>query len=85
MSVARRRQMIGENHSQLSLVRQCDLMNISRSSYYYRPKTESEFNLELMRVIDAQYLKTPWYGSRQMSRHLRRQGHWVNRKRIRAA
>ena len=75
--------MIGENHSQLNLVRQCDLMNIARSSYYYRPKTESEFNLELMRVIDEQYLKTPWYGSRQMSRHLRRQGHWVNRKRIR--
>ena len=79
MSVARRRQIIGENHSQLSLVRQCDLMK----SYYYRPKTESEFNLELMRVIDEQYLKTPWYGSRQMRRYLRRQGYRVNRKRIR--
>ena len=55
--------MIGENHSQLSLVRQCELVSIARSSYYHRPKTESEFNLELMRVIDEQYLKTPWYGS----------------------
>ncbi len=83
MSVDRRRQMIGVNHSQLSLVRQCDLVSIARSSYYYRPKAESEFNLELMRLIDVQYLKTPWYGSRQMSRFLRRQGHRVNRKRIR--
>ena len=83
MSVDRRRQVIEVNHSQLSLARQCELVSIARSSYYYRPKPESEFNLELMRLIDEQYLKTPWYGSRQMSRHLRRQGHRVNRKRIR--
>ena len=82
MSVDRRRQIIDVNHSQLSLVRQCELVSIARSSYYYRPKNESEFNLELMRLIDAQYLKTPWYGSRQMRRHLRRQGYRVNRKRI---
>jgi putative transposase len=75
--------MIDVKHSRLSLVRQCELVSIARSSYYYQSKSESEFNLELMRLIDAQYLKTPWYGSRQMSRHLRRQGHWVNRKRIR--
>ena len=83
MSVDRRRQTIDVNHSQLSLVRQCQLVHIARSSYYYRPKSESEFNLELMRLIDAQYLKTPWYGSRQMRRYLRRQGYRVNRKRIR--
>ncbi len=58
--------MIEVNHSQLSLARQCELVSIARSSYYYRPKSESEFNLELMRLIDAQYLKTPWYGSRQV-------------------
>ena len=83
MSVDRRRQMIEVNHSKLSLARQCELASIARSSYYYRPKNESEFNLELMRLIDEQYLKTPWYGSRQMSRRLRRQGFRVNRKRIR--
>jgi len=83
MSVDRRRQIIDVNHSQLSLVRQCELASIARSSYYYRPKNESEFNLELMRLIDEQYLKTPWYGSRQMRRYLRRQGYRVNRKRIR--
>jgi len=83
MSVDRRRQMVLENHSQLSVVRQCALVNIARSSYYHRSKTESALNLELMRLMDAQYLQTPWYGSRQMSRYLRRQGHWVNRKRVR--
>ena len=83
MSVDRRRQVIEVNHSQLSLVRQCELVSMARSSYYYRPKAESEFNLELMRLMDVQYLKTPWYGSRQMRRFLRRQGHRVNRKRIR--
>ncbi len=75
--------MIEENHPQLSLVRQCKLVSIARSSYYYRSTSDSELNLELMRLIDAQYLKTPWYGSRQMRRYLRRQGHKVNRKRIR--
>ncbi len=75
--------MLEVNHSELSLVRQCELVSIARSSYYYQPKSESEFNLALMRLIDAQYLRTPWYGSRQMSRHLRRQGYRVNRKRIR--
>ena len=83
MSVDRRRQIIDVNQSQLSLVRQCELVSIARSSYYYRPTDESEFNLELMRLIDAQYLQTPWYGSRQMRRYLRRQGYRVNRKRIR--
>lgn len=75
--------MIEKDHPQLSLVRQCGLVGIARSSYYYEPRPESTFNLDLMRQIDAQYLKTPWYGSRQMTRHLRRQGHRVNRKRIR--
>ena len=75
--------MIEVNHSKLSLARQCELVSIARSSYYYRPKNESEFDLELMRLIDEQYLKTPWYGSRQMCRDLRRQGYRVNRKRIR--
>ena len=75
--------MIEVNHAQLSLVRQCRLVHMARSSYYYRAKRESEFNLDLLRLIDAQYLKTPGDGSRQLSRHLRRQGYRVNRKRIR--
>lgn len=66
----------------VSISRQCRFMGISRSSFYYAGKGENLFNLELMRVIDEQYLKTPWYGSRQMTRHLCRQGYAVNRKRI---
>jgi putative transposase len=71
-----------EPGSDVSVLRQCQLMGISRSSYYYEGKGEDPVNLELMRIIDEQYLKTPWYGSRQMARHLRRQGHKFNRKRI---
>ncbi len=66
--------MVVPNHPGLSIVRQCALVSISRSSFYYEGKGESPLNLELMRLIDAQFLETPWYGSRQMARHLRRLG-----------
>ncbi len=75
--------MIEPEHPGLSIVRQCALLSISRSHYYGPVRGESAENLGVMRVIDAQFLETPWYGSRQMARHLRRQGHDVNRKRIR--
>ena len=75
--------MIDAQHPHLSLVRQCALMNISRGSVYYQRKGASALNLELMRAIDEQYLKTPWYGARQMARYLRRQGYGVGRKRVR--
>jgi transposase-like protein len=82
MSVERRRQMIEPEHSQLSIVRQCELVSISRSGFYYRPTGEMPLNLELMRLIDGRFLETPWYGSRQMARHLRREGYTVGRKRV---
>ncbi len=75
--------MIDPRHPRLSIVRQCRLMKISRSSYYFTGKGEKAENLELMRVIDEQFLDTPYYGSRQMMRHLRRHGHSAGRKRIR--
>jgi putative transposase len=83
MSVTRRREMIDSPHANLSLSRQCQLLNISRSGLYYTAKGESALNLSLMRLIDEQYLDTPWYGSRQMTRYLRRQDYCVGRKRIR--
>ena len=83
MSLERRRQMIEPDHPQLPVVRQCALVSISRSGFYYRPQGETPPNLELMRLIDAQFLETPWYGSRQMARHLRREGYVVGRKRVR--
>jgi putative transposase len=75
--------MIEPEHEKLSIARQCELTGISRSSWYYRPCGESDLNLRLMCLIDAQYLKTCWYGSRQMARYLRRLGHFVGRKRVR--
>jgi len=75
--------LVEKDHANgLSIGRQCDLLLISRSSYYYEETGESLFNLELMRLIDEQFLETPWYGARQMARHLRRQGYGVSRKRI---
>ncbi len=75
--------MIEPEHPSLSVVRQCELVSISRSGFYYQPAGETAENLALMRLIDAQFLETPWYGSRQMARHLRRDGHEVGRKRVR--
>ena len=75
--------MIEANHSRLSIACQCELVGIARSSFYYTGKGESPLNLKLMRKIDEQFLKTPWYGSRQMARYLRRQGYRVGRKRVR--
>ena len=83
MSIGRRRDLIEADHPGLSITRQCELVSISRSSYYGPAKGESAENLGLMRLIDEQFLETPWYGSRQMARHLRRHGHEVNRKRVR--
>jgi putative transposase len=83
MSLERRRQMIEPEHPELSIVWQCELVSISRSGFYYQPAGETPLNLELMRLIDRQFLETPWYGSRQMARHLRRAGYTVGRKRVR--
>jgi putative transposase len=83
MSIERRRQMIDPDHPELSIVRQCELVATSRSGFYYQPAGETPLNLELMRLIDRQFLETPWYGSRQMARHLRREGYPVGRKRVR--
>ena len=75
--------MINKDHPRLSIAKQCRLLSISRSSFYYEPKGETAFNLMLMRLIDEQFLDTPFYGVRQMTWHLRGQGHPVNQKRIR--
>lgn len=75
--------MIDSNQSKLSIVRQCRLVSISRSTFYYEGHGESALNLELMRRIDEQFLETPFYGSRQMARWLRREDYRVGRKRVR--
>jgi len=67
----------------LSVRRQCKLLSLVRSGFYYSPKGESAENLRFMKIIDKQFLDTPWYGSRQMARHMQRQGHKCGRHRVR--
>ena len=81
MSVGRRRELIETSNPKLSIVRQCGLLGISRSGRYYRPTGENPESLALMRLIDEAYLDCPYYGARQMMRHLRRLGHKVGRRR----
>jgi putative transposase len=64
-------------------VRRCELLEISRSGLYYRPKGISGEELELMKIIDRQYLATPFFGARKMAAWLKDKGHIVNRKRVR--
>jgi len=74
---------VEKDHPRLSVRRQCLLLLLSRSTLYHTPIGESTENLALMRVIDEQFLQTPWYGSRQMARWLQRQGHTAGRHRVR--
>ena len=75
--------MVEPDHPRLSIVCQCRLLSISRSTLYYEGTGENPINLKLMRLIDEQFMNTPWYGRRQMTRHLRRQGYAVGWKRVR--
>lgn len=70
-------------HPLIAIHRQCDLVGISRAAYYYQPRGEDALNLTLMRQIDEQYTRTPFYGVRRMSAWLRRQGYPANPKRVR--
>ena len=64
------------------MYRQCELLGLSRSSFYYEPAVASPLNLALMRLIDEQYTRTPFYGMRRMTAGLQHQGYRVNRKRV---
>lgn len=75
--------MIDKRPKRPGLTRQCALLGLGRSSVYYRPRGVPAGDLALMRLLDRQYLETPFYGSRKMTAHLRREGHAVNRKRVR--
>ncbi len=83
MSRGERKAMITREHPELSLSRQCEVLSISRSSFYYAPMGECPSSLALMRRIDELFLKYPFYGSRQMARQLRRDSVRVGRHRVR--
>ncbi len=75
--------MVDRRHPSLSIVRQCRLLDISRSGLYYQPVGISEEDLTLMKLINRQYLATPFYGARKIAAWLKSQSHRVNRKRVR--
>ncbi|GHO87553.1 integrase [Dictyobacter formicarum] len=75
--------MIDPSHPQMSIGRQCELLGLARASYYYRPMPVSEEDLLLMRLLDEQYTRTPFYGTRKMTEWLNLQGYEVGRKRVR--
>ena len=83
MSRRQRQGMIDRQGSKLSLVRQCSLLDISRGSVYYRPTPARAGDLDLMALMDRQYMKTPFYGSRRMRVWLGGQGHPLGRDKAR--
>ncbi len=74
--------MVDWGDPEFSIRRQCELLDVNRASLYYQPAGESEENLRLMRLIDEQYTRTPFFGSRRMVVWLGEQGYRVNRKRV---
>lgn len=80
--MAERRAMIDKKHTDLSISRQCHLLGLHRSGLYYKPCAEKEENLAIMRLLDEQYFKTPFYGVRKLTVWLKRQHYTVNRKRV---
>jgi putative transposase len=83
LSLEQKRALINPLDTVFSVNQQCELLGLARSSYYYEPQPESEYNLQLMRLIDEQYLLRPFYGSRRMREWLKGQGHLVCRDRVR--
>ena len=75
--------MIDPEHRVLPIYRQCELLGLSRSAYYYRTRTVDDLNDTFIRLIDEQYTRTPFYGVPRMTAWLRRQGYKVNPKRVR--
>lgn len=82
MSRAERMALVDRRHGEISLARQCRLLALSRSSVYHRPAPVAAEELARMGLIDRQYLETPYFGSRRMTAWLKREGHAVNRKRV---
>jgi putative transposase len=70
-------------HAEISLRRQCELLGVNRSGLYYQPRGESAESLKLMRLIDEEYTRRPFYGSRRIMRWLHEQGYPVGRHRVR--
>ena len=78
-----KRALIEPGHTQLSIRQQCELVGLNRATFYYQAAGESELNLHLLRLLDEQYTKTPFYGWPRMTAYLHQQGYMINSKRVR--
>jgi putative transposase len=83
LTLEQKRTAIEPDNSQIPIYKQCELLNLNRSSLYYTPCRDTQYNEQLMKLIDEQYIETPFYGIDKMTEWLRRQGHYVNHKRVR--
>jgi putative transposase len=84
-SIAKKRQEVEPEHPMIPISRQCELVELSRSSFYYRSCGEDGYNLALMRLIEEEYTRHPFYGARRMAAWLRARGHPETRQPIDAA
>ncbi len=75
--------MVEKDNGKVSVARQCELLDFSKSSYYYNSVADDDYNLELMGLMDEQYTKAPFYGVRRMTAWLRARVYEVNPKRVR--
>ena len=83
LTLEQKRKAIEPGHKKIPLYRQCELLGLNRSSLYYKACGQTQYNEQLMRLLDEQYIKTPFYGIDKMTAWLRRQGYYVNHKRVR--
>ncbi len=77
-----KRTLVEPENEKISMLRQCELLGLNRSTIYYRERPENAEDVELMRLIDAQYTETPFYGYRRMTIYLQNLGHKINHKRV---
>ena len=83
LTLEQKRNAVEPGHKKIAVYRQCELLGLNRSSLYYTPCRDTQYNEQLMKLIDEQYVQTPFYGIDKMTEWLCRQGHRVNHKRVR--
>lgn len=83
LTLEQKRMAIEPDNTKISIYRQCELLQLNRSSLYYTPCRDTQYNEQLMKLIDKQYVETPFYGIAKMTEYLCREGHHVNHKRVR--
>lgn len=82
-SHSERLSLVNSAKTELSIMQQCNLLSVNRSSFYYEPSIESAENMAIMKFLDSQYYKTPFYGQLKLTAELRRMGYCINVKRVR--